>query len=82
MGGVRILRLFRGGKQVEQQGGQARPLQNAGDETIARTVAAAAAAVREQDDTTRPLGDDKVAFKDDLSRRDMDRAGIGFFPVL
>ncbi len=43
------------GEQVEQQGGQTRPVQRARDEPVARTVPAAAAAVGEHHDPRRPL---------------------------
>ena len=44
-------------QQVEEQGGLPRFLERLGDEPIAGTEAAAAAAVREKDDPLRPVGD-------------------------
>jgi hypothetical protein len=53
--------LLLGGEQVHQQGAEAGPLQVLGDAPVARTVAAAAAAVREQHDPVAVRGSRQVA---------------------
>jgi hypothetical protein len=57
---VRVQLLFPGGEQVGQDGGQAGGLQFAGHVAIAWAVPAAAAAVREQHDSTLRLGNRQV----------------------
>jgi len=53
MASVLVLGLLLFGEQIDQQSGQAGPPQVLGDETVARTVPAAARAVREQHDAGR-----------------------------
>jgi hypothetical protein len=50
-------------KQVEEQRGEAAGAQGIGDMGVARAQPAAAAAVGEDDDAARRLGDDEFPFK-------------------
>jgi hypothetical protein len=57
------------GEQVEEQGGDAVFVQDAGDVLVARAVAAAAAAVGEGDDAGGAPGDRRRAGETDFCRR-------------
>src|SRR5258707_9085038 len=71
LAGPRVELLLRWGEQVGQNGGQARALQFAGHVAVARAVAAAAAAVREQHRAPRPLGYHQGGVQRHAARRNL-----------
>ena len=64
--------LFFRGEQVEQQRGDARLVEHRGDVAVSRTVTAAPAAVREQDQRSSVFGDGQVAAESLVPDLDLD----------
>jgi hypothetical protein len=69
--------LFIGREQVQQQRTQCAVVQDLGHVAVARAMATAAAAMGEQYDAARVLGQGEIAFQDDVVRVDGDGALCG-----